>query len=723
MTESSSPTENRQTNLLTGIRRFLSINKMSEEDKSNIPSRETGGQSEKVIKEEVVNTNHEEVEAVNPKEEEVGDDPDHEQASDNPKKKETDENLEEKADEDPVEEKADETPVKEKTGDNPKEKDCDNNSEKQADEDLVEEKTDENSVEERTSENPKEKETDENPEKKADEDPVEENADEDPEGENVDEDPEGENVDKDPEEGKDENLIVDKEEVVPATNDKAPLPVKESEDSQVSAKKQKRSWNAKEDENLMLAVLEDKKRRDLEADESDEDQSDESDEEDWDEIAKAMPGRTPVQCLQRYMRHLNRLATIKIDSLDQTLVDADKSLSVAKAAVEAKEESFESSSGGEAIAKRKHEGESGVTPAEEMNIPLNKKPKKTKSGSPSKWGTDETNLLKKLVEGYEGTSPRWNDIARNFQNRTAFECLTKWQTLSSPPVIKGKGSWTVEEDNILRDKRALYGRKWAKIAAHLPGRQGKQCRERYVNHLDPELKKGEWTDDEEAILIALHEHHGNRWANIAKQLPGRSDNDIKNHWYSTIQRKFQQHGKDKLISAAVQQVQMMVNTGVSIRPPPSTTNSAPTWNPATYTQQNPPHPMAAAYHYNPQPQYPSSPGFHVPGHPQQFPAQQPGSSENPPNTYNMYSIPTQYAPIPQTAYHPAHPQAHPPQMTTTSQQDTASAAKQGKDLSTEPSSPNSRQQTSEGAQSSATHSISIEKRESNITDSNGKLGG
>jgi len=141
-------------------------------------------------------------------------------------------------------------------------------------------------------------------------------------------------------------------------------------------------------------------------------------------------------------------------------------------------------------------------------------------------------------------SPRWNDIAANFPDRTAIDCLSKWQFLTSPPVIKGKGSWTAEEDRILREKRSLYGRKWAKIAAYLPGRQGKQCRERFVNHLDPALKKGEWTDDEEAMLIALHEHHGNRWANIAKQIPGRSDNDVKNHWYSTIQRKFQQHGKD-----------------------------------------------------------------------------------------------------------------------------------------------------------------------------------
>lgn len=183
------------------------------------------------------------------------------------------------------------------------------------------------------------------------------------------------------------------------------------------------------------------------------------------------------------------------------------------------------------------------------------------------WTTEDSLLLKRYVAECDETSPRWSDIARKFKHRTAIDCLTKWQELSAPPVTKGKGSWTAEEDNILRDKRALYGRKWSKIAAHLPGRQGKQCRERYVNHLDPELRKGEWTDDEEAILIALHQHHGNRWANIAKHLPGRSDNDIKNHWYSTIQRKFQHHGKETLIQAAVQQVHMMVRTRGPLVPP------------------------------------------------------------------------------------------------------------------------------------------------------------
>ena len=143
------------------------------------------------------------------------------------------------------------------------------------------------------------------------------------------------------------------------------------------------------------------------------------------------------------------------------------------------------------------------------------------------------------------SGPDWNAIASNFEGKDSVDCQGKWKALHPQgSLIKGKGSWTPEEDQILREKRHQYGRKWAKIASFLPGRQGKQCRERYVNHLDPDLKKGDWDDTEEAVLIAGHQRHGNRWAQIAKELPGRSDNDVKNHWYSTIQRKFQQQGKD-----------------------------------------------------------------------------------------------------------------------------------------------------------------------------------
>jgi hypothetical protein len=105
-------------------------------------------------------------------------------------------------------------------------------------------------------------------------------------------------------------------------------------------------------------------------------------------------------------------------------------------------------------------------------------------GAAPAWSEEDSNLLKKLVEQYRDTAPRWTEIAANFPHHNAIECLSQWQALTSPPVIKGKGSWTTEEDSILIEKRALYGRKWAKIAAHLPGRQGKQCRERFVNVSD-----------------------------------------------------------------------------------------------------------------------------------------------------------------------------------------------------------------------------------------------
>ncbi|KAM7254839.1 hypothetical protein ACFE04_020080 [Oxalis oulophora] len=112
-----------------------------------------------------------------------------------------------------------------------------------------------------------------------------------------------------------------------------------------------------------------------------------------------------------------------------------------------------------------------------------------------------------------------------------------------------RGPWSPEEDLLLTQLVTKFGPKnWCFISRGVDARSGKSCRLRWCNQLDPALNRKPFTDEEDKILIAAQSVIGNKWAVMAKLLPGRTDNAIKNHWNSTLRRRFIQLDKIKMLS-------------------------------------------------------------------------------------------------------------------------------------------------------------------------------
>jgi hypothetical protein len=154
----------------------------------------------------------------------------------------------------------------------------------------------------------------------------------------------------------------------------------------------------------------------------------------------------------------------------------------------------------------------------------------------AKWTPEENECLLQFVDG--ASNPNWNDLCLMFPGKTPQQLAERWEKVLNPTLVKG--SWTREEDELIVKFVQENGTKdWTKLANLLPGRIGKQCRERWRNHLDPDVNRTPWTGEEDRILIEMVETLGSKWVKIADFLPGRSDNAIKNRWNSTLKKRLE----------------------------------------------------------------------------------------------------------------------------------------------------------------------------------------
>jgi hypothetical protein len=145
--------------------------------------------------------------------------------------------------------------------------------------------------------------------------------------------------------------------------------------------------------------------------------------------------------------------------------------------------------------------------------------------SRGKWTAEED---AKLTEAVKRHGKKWTLVAALVPGRSNPQCLKRWNQSVDPSINKGK--WTLEEDSKLIDAVTKFGSNFAAVATRVPDRTNRQCRTRWIESLDPDVRRGKWTEEEDAKLAAAAKKHGNKWVAVAPLVPGRTSNQCSERW-------------------------------------------------------------------------------------------------------------------------------------------------------------------------------------------------
>ena len=177
---------------------------------------------------------------------------------------------------------------------------------------------------------------------------------------------------------------------------------------------------------------------------------------------------------------------------------------------------------------------------DEISNKINKESKSQK-----KWSRQEDQLLLTLVDEYKNSKIKWPKISISIVTKTTRQCYSRYAQIN--PKFN-KGMWLKKEDDELLKNISKYGRKWSLLASLMKTRSNKQIRDRYLNCLDQRLSKISFTKEEDIQIIQLVSKYGSNWSQIAKEIQGRTGDNIKNRYNWSIRQTLKDPIDLKIIS-------------------------------------------------------------------------------------------------------------------------------------------------------------------------------